>query len=170
MTTLQDVWAMLQVVKDPQARAAIGLTFFAGLVPSEARGALWENFDGMSLKITQSVWRTHTGQTKTEAREAPVPVIAPLRAILTELRAVDGNPLTGLILRGKRGRPLNLDNLSQRVIKPALDAAGIAWHGFTRPHWRRTMDLRRRGCCVIQRWRRQTAITFRQSRLKRSLQ
>jgi hypothetical protein len=25
---------------------------------------------------------------------------------------------------------LNLDNLSRRVIKPTLQAAGIAWHGF----------------------------------------
>ena len=130
MTTLQDVWAMLQVVKDTKAKAAIGLTFFGGLVPSEARGALWENYDGTTLKITQSVWHTHTGSTKTEAREAPIPIIAPLRAILAELRAADSNPLTGPILRGTRGKPLNLDNLSRRVIKPALDEAGIAWHGF----------------------------------------
>jgi integrase len=73
--------------------------------------------------------RTHTGATKTEAR-APIPIIAPLRAILSELRAVDGNPLTGPILRGTRGKPLHLDNLSRRVIKHALDAAGIAGHGF----------------------------------------
>ena len=91
---------------------------------------MWEDYDGFSLKIRQSVWRTHVGPTKTEVREAPVPVIAPLRAILMELRAVDGNPLSGPILRGTRGKPLNLDNLSRRVIKPALDAAGIAWHGF----------------------------------------
>jgi integrase len=130
MTTLQDVWAMLQVVKDVKARAAIGLTFFGGLVPSEARGALWENYDGQSLRITQSVWRKHVGPTKTEAREAPNPVVEPLRRLLTELRAKGGNPLSGPILRGKRGRPLNLDNLSRRAIKPALDAAGIAWHGF----------------------------------------
>ena len=75
-------------------------------MPSEARVTLWENYDGVSLKITQSVWRTHTGATKTEAREAPVPVITPLRAILTELRAVDGNPLTGPILRGKKGQAI----------------------------------------------------------------
>jgi integrase len=130
MTTLQDVWVMLQVVKDVKARAAIGLTFFGGLVPSEARGALWENYDGRSLKITQSIWRTHVGPTKTEAREAPIPIVEPLRRILEELRATDGNPLSGPILRGKKGHPLNLDNLSRRVIKPALDAAGIGWHGF----------------------------------------
>jgi len=128
MTTLQDVWAMIQALKgQPKAQAAIGLTWLGGLNPSEARGALWENYDGMALKITQSVWRTHVGPTKTEAREAPIPIIAPLRAILSELRAADGNPLTGPILRGNKGKPLNLDNLSRRVIKPALEAAGIPW-------------------------------------------
>ena len=44
-----------------------------------------------------------------------------------EVRAADGDPLTGPILRGERGKPLNLDNLSRRVIKPALEAAGIPW-------------------------------------------
>jgi hypothetical protein len=119
---------MLQALKgNPKAQAAIGLTLLGGLNPSEARAALWENYDGMTLKITQSMWRNHVGPTKTEAREAPVPIIAPLRAILTEVRAVDGNPLSGPILRGDGGKPLNLDNLSRRVIKSALKAAGIPW-------------------------------------------
>jgi integrase len=129
-TTIQDAWAMLKTLKDVKARAAIGLTFFGGLVPSEARGTLWENYDGKTLKITQSIWRTHAGPTKTEAREAPIPIAEPLRVILTELREADSNPTSGPILRGKRGKALNLDNLNRRVIAPALKAAGIPWHGF----------------------------------------
>lgn len=42
---------------------------------SEAHGALWESYDGVHLKITQSVWRTHVGPCKTEAREAPFYII-----------------------------------------------------------------------------------------------
>jgi integrase len=129
-TTLADVWAMLQVLKDVQSRAAIGLTFFGGLVPSEARGALWENYDGETLKITQSVWRGHAGPVKAEAREAPIPVGATLRDILAAVRLADGNPPSGPILRGKKGQPLSLDNLNRRVIAPALRAAGIPWNGF----------------------------------------
>jgi len=121
---------MLQVLKDVKARAAIALTFFGGLVPSEARGTLWENYDGNTLKISQSVWRTHAGPVKTEAREAPIPIVEPLRGILIELRRIDGSPASGPILRGKRGRPLNLDNLNRRVIAPTLKGAGIPWHGF----------------------------------------
>lgn len=129
-STIQDVWAMLQVLKDVKARAAIALTFFGGLVPSEARGTLWENYNGDMLKITQSVWRTHAGPVKTEAREAPIPIVEPLRGILSELRIADANPTSGPILRGKRGKPLNLDNLNRRVIAPVLKVAGIPWHGF----------------------------------------
>lgn len=130
VTTYQDVWAMLQTLKDVKSRAAIALTFFGGLVPSEARGTLWENYDGTTLKITQSVWRTHAGPTKAESREAPIPVAAQLRDILAELRKADGNPTSGPILRGDRGKPLNLDNLNRRIIAPALKKAGIEWHGF----------------------------------------
>jgi len=129
-STIQDVWAMLQVLKDVKARAAIALTFFGGLVPSEARGTLWENYDGCTLKITQSIWRTHAGPVKTEAREAPIPIVEPLRGILAELRLADGNPASGPVLRGKRGKALNLDNLNRRVIAPVLKTAGIPWHGF----------------------------------------
>ena len=121
---------MLRVLKDVKARAAIALTFFGGLVPSEARGTLWENYDSNTLRITQSIWGRHAGPVKTETREAPIPIVEPLRGILAELRAADGNPTSGPILRGKRGKPLNLDNLNRRVIAPALKTAGIAWHGF----------------------------------------
>jgi integrase len=121
---------MLRAVPDIKARAAIGLTYFGGLSPSEARGAEWENYEGYRLKITRSVWRTHAGPTKTEAREQPIPVIEPLRDILGELREADGNPSVGPILRGERGKPLNLDNLARRVIRPALAKAGIKWNGW----------------------------------------
>ena len=40
-------------------------------------------------------------------------------------------PQSGPILRGERcGRPLNLDNLARRDVKPALRAARIPWYGW----------------------------------------
>ena len=132
---------MLNAVSDVQARAAIGLTYFGGLSPSEARGALC---DGNTLRSTQSVWRTHAGPTKTESREQPIPVIQPLRDILAELRAADGNPSSGPILRAVKrtkrdengeqqpipAKPLNLDNHARRVIRPALAKADVKWNGW----------------------------------------
>jgi integrase len=129
-TSPQQIADMLNAVSDIKARAAIGLTYFGGLSPSEARGAEWENYDGYRLKITRSVWRTHAGPTKTEAREQAIPIIEPLRDILSELRQSDGSPNNGPILRGERGKPLNLDNLARRVIRPALAKADVKWNGW----------------------------------------
>lgn len=60
----------------------------------------------------------------------PVPVIDPLRTLLADVRIADGNPLSGPILRGAFGKPLNLDNLAKRTIRPILQAAGLKWHGW----------------------------------------
>jgi integrase len=140
---LEEVTAILHAVESTQVegreisrthrlktRAAVALQFFAGLRPGEARGVRWEDFDGQRLMIRQSVWRTHVTSPKTEDSMKAVPVIEPLRGILTELRESDGNPSKGPILRGPSGKPLNLDNLSKRVLSPILKAAKIEWHGW----------------------------------------
>ncbi|HTE88708.1 MAG TPA: hypothetical protein VK639_07145 [Terriglobales bacterium] len=85
---------------------------------------------GRRLKARQSVWHTHTTLPKTQSSLKPVPVIEPLRTILTELRQSEGNPMSGTILRGESGKPLNLDNLARRVVIPTLKAAGIIWQGW----------------------------------------
>jgi integrase len=141
--SLEEVTAILYAVETAQVEggeissqqrlktlAAIALQFFAGLRPGEARGVRWEDFDGRRLTVRQSVWRTHVTAPKTEDSVKAVPVIEPLQRILTELRAADGNPTTGPVLRGPSGKPLNLDNLSKRVLSPLLKSAKIEWHGW----------------------------------------
>ena len=131
--TPEKVLAMLDVLEKAgkkKARAAVALMFFAGLRPGEARGATWEDFDGKQLMVRRSIWQTHTTEPKTVESSKPVPIIEPLRTILTELREGDLNPASGPILRGPSGRPLHLDNMARREIRPALTAAGIPWHGW----------------------------------------
>jgi integrase len=121
-----------------QAQAAIGLVYFAGLRPGEARGARWEDYDGKTLRVKQSVWRKHTTLPKTESAAKPVPVIEPLRELLEELHCLEDNPTSGPILRGVCGKPLNLDMLAREVIVPAVrnpenyepDAKQVGWHGY----------------------------------------
>jgi integrase len=103
-----------------KARAAVALMSFAGLRPDEARGIRWEDFDGKRLYITQSVWHKFTTDPKTPDAASPVPVIETLAEILCDLRERDGNPTTDPILRGPSGKPMILDNLSNRVVVPAL--------------------------------------------------
>jgi hypothetical protein len=53
-------------------------------------------------------------------------VVETLADILGKLREVESGP----ILRGPSGKPLNLDNLSKRLISPLLKAAGLEWRGW----------------------------------------
>jgi integrase len=120
---LDEVLSLMDVLakaKEQKARAAVALMFFSGLRPGEARGACWEDYDGKRLFVRRSRWRVWTTPPKTESSVKPVPVIEPLGSILAELRAADGNPSSGPILRGPSGSPLDLDNLAERVVKPAL--------------------------------------------------
>lgn len=111
---------VLEEAGERKARAAVALMFFTGLRPGEARGACWEDYDGKRLFVRRSIWRVWTTSPKTESSVKPVPVIEPLRSILAELQEVDGNPSSGPILRGPSGSPLDLDNLAERVVRPAL--------------------------------------------------
>jgi integrase len=125
-----------------QAQTAIALMFFAGLRPGEARGARWEDYDGKTLRIERSVWRKHTTDPKTASAAKPVLVIEPLRKLLAELLETEGNPANGPILRGVKGKPLDLNMLAKRVIRPALhnrenyrdgqskDWKPLEWQGF----------------------------------------
>jgi integrase len=151
--TPDEVLTILEILRkdgEVKARAAVALMFFAGLRPGEARGACWQDFDGRRLCVRQSVWHKFTTAPKTENAASPVPIIPMLAEILAELRQADGNPANGPILRGPSGKPLLLDNLSKRVVIPALRrcACGIqesdhkgdhafkldeslpAWHGW----------------------------------------
>jgi hypothetical protein len=104
-TTPEEVIAILETLSkaadsDPrqriQAQAAFGLMYFAGLRPGEARGIRWEDYDGRTLHVLRSVWRTHSTAPKTEAAAKHVPVIEPLRELLAELLAKDGRLTTYL--------------------------------------------------------------------------
>ncbi|MGB2665780.1 MAG: tyrosine-type recombinase/integrase [Candidatus Acidiferrum sp.] len=131
--TPDEVLAILDILREAgelKARASVALMFFAGLRPGEARGARWEDCDGKRLFVRQSVWHTFTTDPKTLEAASPVPVIETLAVILNHVRELDGNPSSGPILRGPSGKPMNLDNLSKRVMSPLLKSAGIQWHGW----------------------------------------
>jgi integrase len=127
-TTIDEVLAVLDLLEEKgewKARAAVALMFFAGLRPGEARGARWEDYDGKRLFVRRSVWRVWTTAPKTESSVKPVPIIEPLSGILRDLQTADGNPSSGPVLRGPSGKPLDLDNLAERIVKPALKRCAL---------------------------------------------
>ncbi|MGA7622337.1 MAG: hypothetical protein WB630_14030 [Candidatus Acidiferrales bacterium] len=126
--TADEVLTIMEVLRragEKKVRAAVALMFFTRLRPGEARGALWQDYDGKRLLVRQSVWHAHTTVPKTAEAAAPVPIIPLLADILADLRQADGNPADGPILRGPSGKPLWLDNVSQRVIIPLLRGCAV---------------------------------------------
>ena len=105
-----------------------------GLRKSEIRGLRWSDWgpETSTLTVNRAVWGAHTGSTKSRASKAPVPVVPALAARLTAALP-KGPKCTGWMFPGATGRPLDLDNLTRRVIKPALAKnTWRGWHAFRR--------------------------------------
>jgi integrase len=129
----EDVQAILAALKGkPLARAAVAILAYTGVRPGEARGLRWEERNRVEkhIAVNRSVWHREVGTTKTEQSERFVAVNDELREILLDLWKVKGSPIGGYILAGRKDHPVILDNLAKRVIRPALDAAKIEWHGW----------------------------------------
>jgi integrase len=119
------------VSKLPQPAATIVATAaFTGMRKGELRGLLWENYNQEEIRITQSVWQSIVTEPKTTKSKAPVPVIAPLARALDNHRLRQGNPQTGLIFASEKGTPLDLSNLTKRVIRPCLEKKRLRWPGW----------------------------------------
>jgi integrase len=106
------------------------LSEWTGMRKGELRGATWESYTGDMIYVAKSVWRGDVKAPKTRASKAPVPVISQLAAKLDEYRIVCGSPKSGWIFPNVKGEPLGLDGLVSDVIRPALEKAGIEWHGW----------------------------------------
>jgi len=129
--TLDEITAMLKVLDEP-ARTVVLVAALTGLRMSEIRGLRWEDFDGKTLQVKRSVWRTHVGETKTPASNAGIPVLPVLAKALKVHRKSNPGPF---IFAGGTRQPLVLANLTRRIIAPKLQEKGIpweGWHGFRR--------------------------------------
>lgn len=133
--TLDTIVSMINALEEPAA-TVIAFAAFTGLRKSEIQGLRWEDLDGDQLHVRRAAWRTTTiAETKTDASEAPVPIIPILADYLEAHR--NGSPADGFIFSGPKfkKRPLDLHNLANRTIRPTLAEKGIAWcgwHGFRR--------------------------------------
>jgi integrase len=150
----QEVMDMMTVLTGV-ARTAIGLMFFAGLRPGEARAMRLQDYDAgrRVLHVRCSMFETQLTTPKTEESCDVVPVNTVLASILD---GIQGSP-DKFILAGPSGKPVDLGNLAARVVAPTLNRCGIckhaesdhekATHKFERdetlPRWRGWYALRR---------------------------
>lgn len=131
---LDTVLDMIDALEEPAA-TVVATAAFSGLRKSEIQGLRWEDLKAGELNVQRSAWRTTAVQElKTEASKGAVPVIPLLAEHLEDHR--NGFPSNGFIFTGaKMGRPLDLHNLANRIIRPALAKKKIpwsGWHGFRR--------------------------------------
>ncbi len=127
--SLEEITQMLHVLPEPAA-TIVAAASFTGARKGELRGFRWEDFDGEQIRISQSYWRNHVQEPKTRKSKAPVPVISQLAERLELHRELSGNPEVGLMFPSPLGTPINVDALAMDVIRPALEKAGLAWHGW----------------------------------------
>ena len=129
--SLAQIQSMLEVLGEPE-RTAILVAALTGLRKSEIRGLRREDYDGKTIQVRRSVWRTHVGETKTPGSAASIPVLPVLAKALDLHLSRSASPY---IFCGGTGRPLVLENVTRRKVAPVLAKAGIAWsgwHGFRR--------------------------------------
>jgi integrase len=124
--SLEEIEQMLAVLPDP-AKTIVAIAAFAGLRLGELRGLSWDDYDGIDLKVSRSVWRSHVTPPKTRKSRAPVPVIGPLRLMID---ACKPEHAFGPMFPNSRGGPIWLDSLAYRVIHPILKANGLTWQGW----------------------------------------
>ena len=116
---LAEIRSILSVLPEP-ARTVVLTAALTGLRKGEIRGLNWEDFDGKELAVKRSVWNTVVNKPKTRRSKAPIPVVTQLAEALEAHKLRMGPLAVGPIFQGGTGKPLNVDNLVNRVIKPAL--------------------------------------------------
>ena len=92
----------------------------------------WQDWYAGEIHVNQSIWEGHATEPKTFQSKSAVPLIKPLERMLEAHRLRCGNPESGPVFAATNGKPLRLNNVLSRSIKPALKRAGLGslWHGW----------------------------------------
>jgi integrase len=122
--SLEEILAMIDAVPEPAA-TMIATAAFTGARRGELRGMFWENYRDGELLVARSIWNGITTEPKSRKSKAPIPIIGKLAARLASHRVSQGNPIAGPIFANEVGKPLDPNNLLQRVILPALNVCGV---------------------------------------------
>lgn len=120
--SLPEIKTILARLGEP-AKTVVYTAAFSGLRKSELMGLCWQDFDGNSLTVRRSVWNGTVNEPKTRRSKAPIPLWKELAEALEAHRERAGilaQPELPIFQAGN-GQPLNLDNLSRRVIGPSIE-------------------------------------------------
>ena len=116
----------LKLPELPLARGAVALIAMLGVRPGEARGLRWEDWNRAKeqVMVTRAVWHTIEGTPKTPQSVRYLAVSGELREVLLALWKEQGSPIAGYVLAApeETSKPVILDNLAKRTIRPRLEA------------------------------------------------
>lgn len=126
--TLEEIQKFLTLLPEP-AKTAVLVAAMTGLRLGEVKGLQWSDIVGDVIYVKRSVYSGHVTEVKTQSSRAPVPLLPIVKKALEAHRQQStGN--TFIFVGPKSGRPLRLENVVRRDIKPALEKAGIKWLGW----------------------------------------
>ena len=118
--TLEEIQAILDLLPEPAA-TIFSIAAFAGLRRGEIAALRWEDYRDGQLFVSRSLWRNHLNPPKTAKGCAPVPVIRQVAERLEIHRMSSENNRVGPVFRNRRGNPLVMDTVENRMVRPALN-------------------------------------------------
>jgi integrase len=122
--SLEEIAQILSVLPEPAA-TVFAVAAFTGARRGEIRGLLWENYSDGEIQVTRSIWRGHVTEPKTRRSRGAIPVISPLAMRLESHRARSNHPTAGVMFPNQNGEPMDLGNLLNRSILPALNRCAV---------------------------------------------
>lgn len=129
---LEEEQLMMEAVKDDlRSLTAIAIPSWSGVSMSELEALQWEDLKKGHIYVSRSIVEGHIGETKTEWRRAPVPIIPELQKIIDQYRESLGSPTTGWLFPSENpDKPMRMNNLYNRHMADAFKKAAIVWHGW----------------------------------------
>jgi integrase len=131
--SLEEVQALVAVLPEPAA-TAFAVAAFMGLRIGEIEALQWEDYRDGEMHIARSIWNGHVGAPKTRKSAAPVPVIRHLAERLEMHRLHSRNPQAGPIFANSSCKPMSMNNLLGRVIRPVLNRCARCGMAKGKPH------------------------------------
>ena len=120
----------LVAVLKGHARTAVVVGAYTGLSLAELKGLQWGDITDGQLVVQRTVWHGQEGPTKTEARNAPLPLLPVVAKALGAHHKE--NPGTKWVFEGPTGRPYDLATLGAKVSSPAWNCTGCNGTAGTR--------------------------------------
>jgi integrase len=129
--TLGEVENIISALADHvDCQLVVALAFFLGLRPGEIEGLKWEDIDSESVHIRRAVVYGKIGETKTSESVASLPLIRPVLIPLELWHGKSRSPSQGWVFPNGKAKPISMNNLQNRIIRPVLEEKGIEWKGL----------------------------------------